>query len=96
MRSWIPRQAILVCFLHFAEGLRLTINHPRGIIGPPATRGNELLVPLNGYPLGITSPTILPDGGELPAPPQQSDSKKGWVGRLIRKVWEKVKTIVVP
>ena len=90
----MPRRAIPVCFLHFTEGLRLTINHPRGITGSPTASGSGLPVPPNRYPLSVTSPTIPPDGDGLPAPPQRSESKKGRVGQLMRKAREKVKTII--
>ena len=82
-------------FFLFTEGIRLTFSHPHGATGPPTTRSdNGLQVPPNGYPLGMTSPTVVPpDGGELPAPPQQGGSEGGWIRRLVRKAREKFKAI---
>ena len=65
-----------------------------GITGPSTAHSNGPgQVPPKGHPLGVTSPTIPPDGGELPAPPQQGGSKEGWVSRLIRKTRKKFKVI---
>ena len=95
MNSRMPYRSILVCFLHFTEGLKLTINHPHRIIAPPTTRhGDGLPILPNDHPLGVASPMIPPDGGKLLAPPQQGDSKEGRIGGPVRKAWEKFKTII--
>ena len=70
-----------------------TSSHPCGIADPPTTcSGNRPPVPPR-HPVSSSynsSPVIPPDGGELPAPPQQGGSKEGRVSKLARKVQEKV------
>ena len=66
---------------------------PCDMTGPPTTRGNRLQVRPNGHDLGVTNPTIPPDGGKLPAPQQRGGSKEGWVSRLMSKIRKRFKVI---
>lgn len=71
MGSRISRQAILVRFLYFVEGLRFTIDHPCGVTG------------LSNTPCGNKLPNP-PDGGK-PLAPRRGSLKEGWVSRFMRK-----------
>ena len=74
-----------------------TSNHPCGIADPPTTySGNRPPVPPRHLVSSSynSSPVIPLDGGELLAPPQQGGSKEARVSKLMRKLWEKVKTTI--
>jgi len=73
---------------------RLTSNCFRDITALPTIHGdNEPLVPSQGSPPGVPSPTIPQDSGRLPDPPQTGGQREG---RIIDRLTRSVRKIFKP